>query len=131
MFRRMLGVYPETYAAMLGVMKEREANKKRSGRPAALELEEQLVLTLEFWREYRSHEHLAMEWEVDESTVRRTIRRVEDTLIGSGAFKLPGRKKLRQEMSFEVVVVDVAESPIERPKKSSEPTTRGRKSGIP
>jgi len=131
MFRRMLGVYPETYAAMLGVLKEREVRKKRSGRSPALELGEQLVLTLEFWREYRSHAHLAQEWEIDESTVRRTIERVEDSLIQSGRFKLPGKKQLREEMSFEVIVVDVAESPIERPKKSNGPTTQARRSATP
>lgn len=92
LFRRMLGVYRETYTAMLEVLQEREAKKKRSGRTPALGLEEPLVLTLEFWREYRSHGHLAQAWEVDESTVRRTIERVEDSLIQSGQFKLPGKK---------------------------------------
>lgn len=96
----------------------RERGKKKRGRTPALSLEDQLVLTLSFWREYRTHFHLSEDWEVDESTVRRTIERVEDALIASGEFSLPECKALRDDHSLEVVVVDIAESPIERPKKT-------------
>lgn len=128
-FKRKLGVRPSTYEQMKAVLERREAGKKRSGRPPALCLDDQLILTLSFWREYRTQFHLAEDWEVDESTVRRTVERVENALIKSGQFSLPGRKALRDSHDIEVVVVDVAESPIERPKKSSNVTTRVRKSG--
>ncbi len=74
------------------------------------------MLSLWFWREYRSHFHLAEDWGVDERTVRRTIERVETALIRSGSFSLPGRKALRDE-NLQVVVVDIAESAVEKPKK--------------
>lgn len=128
-FKRKLGVKRSTYELMKEAMQARESSKKRSGRPASLCLDDQLVLALSFWREYRTHFHLAEDWEVDESTVRRTIERVENTLIKSGSFSLPGRKALRDEHELEVVIVDVAESPVERPKKSSDVTTQVRKSG--
>ena len=49
----------------------------------------------------------------------RIIRSVEDTLISSGKFSLPGKKKLLEpEHTIEVVVVDVTQSPIERPQKT-------------
>lgn len=51
-------------------------------------------------------------------------------MIKSGKFSLPGRKALRDNVDFEVIVVDVAENPIERPKKSNDDTIAGRKSGI-
>ena len=127
-FKRKLGVMPSTYEQMKAVLETREADKKRSGRPPALCLDDQLVLTLSFWREYRTQFHLAEDWEIDESTVRRTIERVENALIKSGEFSLPGRKALRDNHDIEVVIVDVAESPIERPKKSSDATTQVRKS---
>ena len=41
-FRRRTGVYPETFAEMEAVLAEREAQKKKSGRPAALSVAEQL-----------------------------------------------------------------------------------------
>jgi len=118
-FKRKLGVKPATFATMLEVLEKRERCKKKPGRTPALTLEDQLVLSLSFWREYRTHFQLAEDWGVDESTVRRTIERVEDALIKSGRFSLPGRKALRDDDTLEVVVVDTAESPVERPKKTT------------
>lgn len=41
--------------------------------------------------------------------------------MGSGKFRLPGKKQLYQNAyTWSVLVVDVTESPIERPKKNSE-----------
>jgi hypothetical protein len=114
-------------------MEEREKQKKKAGRTPALDLDDQLVLTLGFWREYRTHHHLSLDWEVDERTIRRTIERVEDTLVKSGQFRLPGRKVLKEGVGvgIEVIVVDLAESPVERPKKSSAGTTVERNDDIP
>jgi hypothetical protein len=128
-FRRLLGVEPQTFAAMLAAYERWKQAKKKPGRPPALSLEEQLVLALEFWREYRTHYHLANDWQVDESTVRRTIERVENALIKSGAFRLPGRKAAAgTQIEWNVVVVDVTERPVERPKKSSVAVTAARRS---
>ena len=45
------------------------------------------------------------------------MRKVEKVLIESGQFSLPGRKALYDtETVIEVIVVDVTEQPIERPK---------------
>ncbi len=129
-FRRLLGVKPETFEAMLAALRAREGAKKKPGRPPDLSPERQLVLALQFWREYRTYYHLAAEWGVGENTVCRTIRRVEDALVRSGAFALPGRRKAGgAEQAWGVVVLDVTEHPVERPKKSSGPATRARKSG--
>ena len=119
-FRRLLGVKPETFEAMLAVLATREAAKRKKGRPPDLILEQQLLLALQFWREYRAHYHLAIEWQVAENTVRRTIQRVENTLVKSGAFALPGRRKIAgAEPPWQVIAVDVTESPLERPKKTA------------
>ena len=117
-FKRKLGVKRATFELMLRVLRAREARKKKRGGTPALCMEDQLVLTLSFWREYRTHFHLSEDWGVDESTVRRTIERVENALVKSGEFSLPGRKVLRDDQTLEVVVVDIAESPVERPKKT-------------
>lgn len=129
-FKRKLGVKRGTYELMLKELRKREASKKKSGRPAKLSLEDQLILSLSFWREYRTHFHLAEDWDVNESTVRRTIERVEDCLLKSGNFSLPGRKVIREANHFAVVVIDASESPVEKPKKSKNVSTQARKSVI-
>jgi hypothetical protein len=62
---------------------------------------------------------IAQSWRVNESTAYRLIRKVEECLIKSRVFRLPGKKKLlKSKHEIEVVVVDVTETPIERPKKT-------------
>ena len=51
--------------------------------------------------------------------MRRTIERVENTLIKSGAFALPARPRTGgTKQQWAVVIVDVTERPVERPKKA-------------
>ena len=51
--------------------------------------------------------------------------------LQSKTFHLPGKKALHAaENNFEVIVIDVSEHPIERPKKSSGRTIQERKSDI-
>lgn len=115
-FKRHTGIYPETFAEMEIVLDQRERSKKKSGRPPALNASEQLLLTLEFWREYRTFAHLGHDWNIHETTVQRTVERVETALIHSGEFRLPGRKSLKQEENvFQIIAVDATETPCERP----------------
>ena len=131
-FKRRTGVYPETFAEMESAFEQWNALKKRSGRPAALTTGEQVMLALEFWREYRTLSHLAEDWEIHESTAQRTIERVENALVQSGKFTLSGKKSLvKTETVWTAVLVDVAEVPCERPKKSNERGTAGRKNATP
>lgn len=131
-FKRLTGVKRETFGQMLEVLKEGEREKKRAGRPSKLPLEDQLLLTLMYWRENRSQFHIAKSYGIHEANANRTIRKVEDTLSKAEAFKLPGKKQVQEggiELSF--VVVDVTETPIERPKKSSDSSTVAKRSATP
>lgn len=132
-FKRYCGVQPETFHRMVEVVSNHLRKKRRvSGRPTKLSVEDQVLMTLEYWREYRTFFHIARSWGLHESSVWRTIRRVEDILTKSRAFQLPGKKKLQpSDHEIEFIVVDVAETPVERPKKSSKPTTAARRSGTP
>lgn len=131
-FKRRTGVYPETFAEMEAVLQRREGQKKKQGRPAALSVAEQLLLTLEFWREYRSFAHLGDDWGIHETTVQRTVERVETALIASEQFRLPGEKALGNSGTvYSILVVDASEVPCERPKKSSAAGTAARKSVTP
>ena len=130
-FKRFCGVKPQTFTRMVQVLKQREQRKKKKGRSSGLILEDQLLLTLQYWREYRTYFHLSISWGVSEATVCRTIQRVENALIQSQEFHLPGKKKLREsDCQFEVVVVDVSETPVERPKKSSAVVSAGKSADI-
>ena len=91
---------------------------KRGGK-SKLSGEDRLLVVLEYWREYRTQFHIGTSWNICESAVCRLICKVEKLLMDSGKFRLPGKKQLdRQADNWQVIVVDVTESPIERPKKS-------------
>lgn len=73
--------------------------------------------------------HIGASYGLSESNAYETIRWVEDTLVKSGAFALPGKKALvRESPEIEVLLVDATETPVERPKKSKNGTTRARRS---
>ena len=119
-FKRLTGVKRETFELMLSVLKQSEQDKKRSGRPSKLSLGDQLLLTLMYWREYRTQFHIAQSYGIHEANANRIIRKVEGALATSGAFKLPGKRAVRADEGVEVsfVIVDVTEAPIEKPKKA-------------
>jgi hypothetical protein len=132
-FKRYCGVEPETFNRMVELVSQRlTRTRRKTGRPPKLSVEDQALLTLEYWREYRAFFHLATSWGLRESNVCRVIRRVEDILTKSRAFKLPGRKRLQlADHEIEFIVVDVAETPVGRPKKSRKPTTAASVSATP
>lgn len=128
-FRRLTGVRKRTFLEMVSVLQHAEAHRKaRGGKPNHLAVETRLVMTLEYWREYRTYLHIGHSYGVSESTAYRNIRWCEDTLITSGAFTLPGKKALvNRNQTYEVVLIDATETPVERPQKNSGATIRARK----
>jgi hypothetical protein len=88
----------------------------RGGKPHRLSIEDRLLMALEYLREYRTYFHLGKSYDLSESACYRSCRWVEDSLIKSSKFSLPGKKALlKSDVEFEVVLIDAAESPIERP----------------
>lgn len=125
-FKRLTGVQRETFAIMLEVV---EQGLRDFGRPTKLSRADQLLMTLMYWREYRTEFHIAQSYSLSESTVCRTIQKVENALVCSGKFRLPGKKALQpSDTVFEVVLVDVSEQPIERPKKAKSGITVAKRS---
>jgi hypothetical protein len=128
-FKRLTGVQRETFDLMLKVI---EKGLRDFGRPTKLSRADQLLMTLMYWREYRTEFHIAQSYGVSEATVCRTIHKVEDALVLSKKFRLPGRKALQtSDTVFEVVLVDVSEQPVERPKKAKNGITAVKRSAIP
>ncbi len=132
-FRRITGVKRATFQKMVVILQRAYAEKhRRRGRTPKLSIEDLLLATLEYLREYRTYAHIAASYGIAESNIYRGIKWVEDTLIQDRTFSLPGRKApLKSDMEYEVILVDAIESPIERPQKSKGGTIPGRKSVIP
>jgi hypothetical protein len=125
-FKRLTGVQRETFDQMLAVV---EKGLRDFGRPPKLSRADQLLMTLMYWREYRTEFHIAQSYGVSEATVCRTIRKVEDILTRSKKFRLPGKKVLQSsDTVFEVVLVDASEQPVERPKKAKNSITVAKRS---
>ena len=128
-FKRLTGVRSKTFKKVLAVLEKELPN---FGRPPKLSRADQLLMTLMYWREYRTQFHIAGSYGISEATVCRTINKVEDALMRSGEFRLPGKKALQpSDTLIEVVLVDVSEQTIERPKKSKNATTVAKRSDIP
>jgi hypothetical protein len=109
-----------------------EKGLRKFGRPPKLSRADQLLMTLMYWREYRTEFHIAQSYGISEATVCRTIRKVEDVLVNSKKFRLPGKKVLQpSDTVFEVILVDASEQPVERPKKAKKRTTAAKRDDIP
>ena len=94
-FRRLTGIKRTTFDVMIGILSEAEAFlKAQGGKPNKLGIEDRLLMTLEYLREYRTYFHISRSYGISESACYRNIRWVENTLIKSGKFSLPGRKAL-------------------------------------
>lgn len=119
-FKRRCGVHPTTFEAMVGILRPALDRTGKRGGQCKLCVEDQLLIVLEYWREYRTQFHIATTWGLSESAVCRLIQKVEGLLLTSGKFRLPGKKQLYQNANtWRVLAVDVTESPIERPKKTA------------
>ena len=118
-FRRLTGVRPDTFKEMVAILQDAEAKRmSKGGKLHRLKLADRLLMALEYLREYRTYFHLGQSYGLSVSACYRSCRWIEDALIKSGAFSLPGKKALlKSDTEFEVILIDAAESPIERPKK--------------
>jgi len=113
---------------MLKAWDEYQFSQSNAGRPSKLNRAEQLLVALQYWREYRSYFHIAQDWDVSEATVCRIVHRVEKVLMNSGRFRLPGKKQLMKGFGTpNVILIDVTETPIERPKKGQKQYYSGKK----
>jgi len=131
-FRRLTGIKPSTFEHMIEILEVSDREKKKNGgRKNKLCIEDQLLITLEYLREYRTYFHIGTSYGISESSAYKTIKWVEDTFIKHPDFSLPGKKSLlERECKIDFVLIDVAESPIQRPKKSKRNIIPERKKDI-
>lgn len=131
-FKRHTGVYPETFDRMIEVVKEKTAKKHiLGGKPSQIAIEDQVLMMLRYYRRYDTFEEVGFDFGVSESCAYKIITKVEKMLIESKEFHLPGKKKLLEpDFDIEYVIVDVTESPVERPQDGQKEYYSGKKKDI-
>jgi len=132
-FKAATGISPETFNAMLEVIKVAYAktHSKHNGRHRKLSREDMLLMTLEYYKEYRTQECLGASYGLRKSNVGKTIKWVEEALISSGLFSLPGKRNLaHSDTKTKMIVVDTTETPIQRPSHKQRRYYSGKKSDI-
>jgi len=136
-FKRLTGVELRTFKLMVqevnrhdSKIAEKKGNKRM--RPFHLITEDQILMMLMYYREYRTQFHIGETYGLHESNVGKNIRRIENILKKCKRFALPGKEKLSgTNHQFEVILVDATESPIERPKKNSISITQEKRKSTP
>jgi len=127
-FKRSIGTTKEVFRAMLEIL-QADFDKKHElgGAPPDLTVNDKLLITTKYFREYVTMESIADEYNCSKSSVHRSIRWVETTLAADSRFKLPGKEVLQKKLQEETqdgeikeVAIDVTEHPINRPKDHQE-----------
>lgn len=113
-FKRLVGVKRQTFEDMLAILKTNYAALHiNGGRKPKLSLENLLMATLQYLREYRTYEQIAADFGIHESNLIRRSHWVEETLIQNG-FTISKRTL----SSDDTVIIDATEVRINRPKKN-------------
>lgn len=124
-FRRVTGVKKMTFKKLVDLLKPKWTLRRKAGGPKPkLILEDQLLLTLSYWRNYGTFLETGTKFGVSESVAFNICRWVENNLKNEKSLHLPGKKALLLgKEKYEVVVFDVTECAIEKPKRNK----RGRR----
>lgn len=135
-FKRLTGVKRKTFKLMVKEVRSyenkiiRKKGNNRS-RPYKLCIEDQILMMLMYYREYRTQFHIGETYGLHEANVGKNISRIENILKRSKKFQLPGKAKLSgTNHQYEVIIIDATESPIERPKKNSIGIIPGKRKNI-
>lgn len=116
-FYRLTGVKRSVFEQMVDVVR---ASLSGFGCPPKLSVEDMVLLSLSYWREYRTPFPVGCSFGVSEATVSRTVRAVESALLQDERFHLPGKKALcDRSLNLVAGVVDASEQRIERPQKTA------------
>ena len=128
-YQTILGVTKHTFDCMLKLLEQAYAERHKKGgrRLSKLSLSDKLVITLGYYREYRPIRNIAFDWEVSKSIVHDSIQWVEGVLAKSKDFALPSKRELVKEDAPFVVLMDVTECEIQRPKKNKKNITAAKK----
>jgi hypothetical protein len=126
-FKRYAGVPKWLFWEMTAeLVKAKHEKASKGGRKTKLICREMTMMTLCYWREYRTYFHIGSDYGISESNCWKIIKWVEDTLIKCEKFHLPGKKALMEgtDRIRRINLTDGSECEIERPKKNRNRTIR-------
>jgi len=109
---------------MVEVLRPHLSQSRRGGQNK-LSVEDQLLVALEYWREYRSQFQLRLVENCTKPASVASSKKVEDVLVKCGKFRLPSQRLYTNRVGWSLVV-DVGEMQIERPKKARNATESGK-----
>ena len=129
-FKRIIGTTKSVFQRMTHVLQVAyDQAHEPGGKPPDLSVSDKLLITLQYYREYRTMEHIGIDYCCHKSTVSRSVNWVEETLSAHGDFQLPGKAAL-QDDEVKEVAIDVTEHSINRPKEGQEEWYSGKKKDI-
>lgn len=79
---------------MVRTIKAKDKEKKKPGRKPKLIIEDQILMTLQYLREYRTYYHISKDWKISESSVCRIVHKIENILIKSRIFSTAWEKRI-------------------------------------
>jgi len=80
---------------------------KQGGRPPKLKVSDRLVITLGYYREYRTMQHIVFNYNVAKSRISDAVNWVTDTPDKSANFTLSSKRELtKSDTEVENVIVD-------------------------
>jgi hypothetical protein len=100
---------------------------KKRGRKSSLCLEDMLLLTLYYLRHYMTFAQLGKNFGISESYACKIYHRMTSILIN--VLDMKSRNELMNS-NLEVILIDVTEQPIERPKRGQKAYYSGKKNDI-
>ncbi len=113
-FKRLVGVERCTFSKMFDILKEEyQLLHQKGGRNPKMILEDLLMATLQYLREYRTYEQIAADFGVHETNLIRRSHWVEKTLV-RGGFNV-GKATIKDG---DTIIIDATEVNICRPQKS-------------
>lgn len=116
-FQRIFGVKRHVFFLMLDKLNQQFVDShKKGGRPPKVNTLNRLCIFFAYYKNYRTMEDIASEYEISVSTTYDIIRLVEKTLFSCKEFKIQDKNKLK-ENAPDVVVIDATECEIRRIKK--------------
>lgn len=105
--------------------KEKKKNPLRwRGQKSSISLEDKLMLTLIYFRQYPTFDQLGKQFGISESYANKIYHEIANILVT--VIKFTNRKELNDK-DLEAVIIDVTEQPIERPKKKQKAYYSGKK----
>ena len=95
-FKRNVGTTKPVFQMMREILQQAHGKLHQfGGQPITWSIDDKLLIALQYYREYRTMENIAIDFGCSKCTVFRAVRWVEETLSADGRLQLPGKKALQ------------------------------------